>query len=149
MNLIPLLSQAAAKLGILGQEPVSRVDGVGAALLGRADDLLDVEIALRGRRRADEHSLVGQLGEERLPVGLGEDGDGRNAQLAAGPYHPDGDLSAIGDEDLLDHLSPPCQPTISADHQEDVVGFEHLALLRPDLLHHSLPRRARCTGASS
>jgi hypothetical protein len=37
---------------------------------------------------------------ERLAVGFGEDGDGPDAELAARPDDPDGDLAAIRDEDL-------------------------------------------------
>ena len=45
----PAASTAAAKLGILGQKAVARMDGVGAGLARRGEDRVDVEIGLRRR----------------------------------------------------------------------------------------------------
>jgi len=78
----------------------SSVLNVGAGGPGGRDDPVDGEIALGGGRRSQQHRLVGEEHVERLPVGLGEDGDAGDAHLAAGPDDPDGDLAAIGDEDL-------------------------------------------------
>jgi hypothetical protein len=38
---------------------------------------------------------------ERIPIAFGVDGDGRHAQLAAGADDANGDLAAIGDQNLL------------------------------------------------
>ena len=40
---------------------------------------------------------------QRVRVGLGVDGHGRDAELAAGADDAHGDLAAVGDEDLLEH----------------------------------------------
>ena len=40
---------------------------------------------------------------QRLGVGLGVDGHGRDAQLAAGADDAHGDLAPVGDEDLVEH----------------------------------------------
>ena len=43
---------------------------------------------------------------EGVAVELGVDGDGGDPQLAAGADDPDGDLAAVGDQDLLEHAAP-------------------------------------------
>ncbi len=91
---------------VLGQEAVTGMDRVGAASLGGIDDLLSGQVALRSRRRPDEERLVGVLGEEGVLVRLGIHGHRANAHLAAGAHDADGYLAPVGDEDLLDHVTP-------------------------------------------
>ena len=70
------------------------------------EDGLGVQVAL-GRGLAPEGvGLVGQPHVERVPVEVGVDGHGGHPQLAAGPDDPDGDLSPVGDENLLQHAAP-------------------------------------------
>jgi hypothetical protein len=85
---------------VLGEEAIARMHGLGAGPPGGCDQLVDDEIALDRRSRADRHRLIGEQDVEGLAVDLGEDRDGGNPKLAAGPDDPDGDLAAIRDEDL-------------------------------------------------
>ena len=87
----------------LGEKAVARMHGLGAGLLAGCDDLVDDQIALRRRRRADQHRLVGHLDMERVAVGVGIDGDGRDAHAPGGLDDAAGDLAAIGNQDLLEH----------------------------------------------
>jgi hypothetical protein len=82
MNVSPAARQASAKAAFSARKPV------------------DDEVALGGGSGTDGHRLVGGQDVERFAIDVGEDRDGGDAQLAAGPDHPDGDLAAIGDEDL-------------------------------------------------
>jgi hypothetical protein len=79
------------------------VDGVGRGDFCRADDRGDVEVALARRRGPDAHGLVGEAHVERAGVGLGVDCDGLDPQLAARALDAQRDLSAVGDQDLLEH----------------------------------------------
>jgi hypothetical protein len=74
--------------------------GLGPRGARRGDDLLLIEIALRGGGGAKGHRLVGLQDVERLAISVREDGDSADAELATGPDHPNSDLSAIGDEDF-------------------------------------------------
>jgi hypothetical protein len=47
------------------------------------DDLVNLEIGLRGRRRPDMHRLVGHLDMQRIAVGVGIDGDRLDAHRCA------------------------------------------------------------------
>ena len=103
MNVMPHLRADARELGVLREEAVARVDGVGGGDLGGADDGRDVEVALARRRGPDAHGLVGEAHVERARVDLGVDGDGLDAELAARAQDAQRDLAAVGDEDLLEH----------------------------------------------
>ena len=76
------------------------MDGLGARGARGRDDLVLAEVTLGGGRGADRHRLVGLEHVQGLAVGLGEDGDGRDAHLAAGANDAHRDLTAIGDQDL-------------------------------------------------
>jgi hypothetical protein len=94
----------ARQVGVLREEPVSRVDGVGAALERHADDLVDVEVRPDGvALLADQVRLVRLEAVQRVPVLVRVDGDRAGPQLDRGPERADRDLPAIGDEDLLEH----------------------------------------------
>ena len=92
--------------GILGEEPVARVDGLGTRGHGRGHDRTDVEVAGGRRSGADAH------GDIRFPhvpgsgVGITEDRDRADAQLPQRAYDPAGDLAAIGDEHRLERGGP-------------------------------------------
>ena len=77
--------------------------GLGTARLAGGNDLVDDQIALRRRRRADRDRGVGHLDMERVAVGLGIDRDGFNAHPPRGLDDPAGDLAAIGNQDSLEH----------------------------------------------
>ncbi len=94
----------AREVGVLGEEPIARVDGVGAALERHADDLVDIEVRPDGvALLADEVRLVRLQPVQRVPVLVRVDGDRAGAQLDGGPERADRDLPAVGDEDLLEH----------------------------------------------
>jgi hypothetical protein len=90
------------ELGPLRQEAVAGVDRVGAGQLGGGDDVLDVEVALGGLAGADAHGLVGEADVQGVLVGGRVHGDGLQAELAARADDPQGDLPAVGDQDLAD-----------------------------------------------
>ena len=98
-----LCFQRRAEGGPLGEEPVAGMDGFGAGRLAGRDDIFGDEIALRGRRRADMHRLVGHLDMHGVAVGIGIDGDRRDPHLPRRPDDAAGDLAAIGDQDFLEH----------------------------------------------
>ena len=97
------LGQRHGKCLALGQEAVAGVHGLGAGGAAGLDDLVDDEIGLGGRRRADGDGLVRHLDVQAVAIGLGVDRDGLDAELARALDDAAGDLAAIGDQDLLEH----------------------------------------------
>ncbi len=91
------------EIGILGEEAITGMNRLGAALPGSGDDALDREIALARRRRADPIGLVGHGDMERAGIGIGIDRDATDGETARRPHDAAGDLAAIGDEDLAEH----------------------------------------------
>ena len=79
------------------------MDGLGTGPLDDLEDLLGVEVTLRGRLPAEGIGLVGQPGVQRVAVEVGVHGDGANAQLLAGADDTDSDLAPVGDQDLGEH----------------------------------------------
>jgi hypothetical protein len=92
------------EVGVLGEEPVARVDAVGPRALDDVEDLLGVEVALGRRLTAERVGLVGQAHVQAVAVEVGVDGDRRDVELTAGSDHADGDLAPVGDQDLGEHL---------------------------------------------
>ena len=82
---MPASCKRAGEGGVLRQEAVAGMDRLGAGLLGGGDDLVDVEIGLGGRRRADRNGLVRHIHMQRVAVGLGIDRDGLDAEPPRGP----------------------------------------------------------------
>jgi hypothetical protein len=64
------------------------------------EDEVAAEVALGGGRGAEAVGFVGGEDVERGAVGVGVDGDGGDAELAAGADDAEGDLAAVGDEDF-------------------------------------------------
>jgi hypothetical protein len=102
--------QRGGEVAVFRQEAIARMHRLGPGLRRRLHDLVDHDIGLRGGRRADMHRLVRHLDMQRVAVGVGIDGDGRDAHLARGLDDAAGDLAPVGDQDLLEHGSPPDPP---------------------------------------
>ena len=79
------------------------MDGLGSGLQGSFDDVVYLQVALTGRRRSYEDCFVGVFGKEGILVRFGVDGHSRYAQFPTGTHNPNGDLSPVGDQDLIEH----------------------------------------------
>jgi len=101
------LGQRLLEFPLLGQEAVAGMHGLGAGLDAGLDDLVDQQIGLGRRRRADMHGLVGHLHMQGVLVGVRINRDGLDAHLAGGLDDAAGDLAAIGDQDLGEHTASP------------------------------------------
>ena len=91
------------EVGVLAEESVAGMHGVGAAALHRGDEGVGSQVAL-GRGRATQ--CVGLIGEphvHRVAVLIGVDGRDGDAHFPAGPDHPDRDLTPVGYENLREH----------------------------------------------
>ncbi|KAF5059539.1 hypothetical protein DSECCO2_334860 [anaerobic digester metagenome] len=96
--------------GVLREESVARVDRLGPGLSRHVADPLLVEVTLRRVRLPDAERLVGVLDVERVVVRLGVDRDRVDAQFPAGTHDPDGDLAAVGNQDLVKVFHRASQP---------------------------------------
>src|SRR6266508_4467570 len=75
------------------------MDGGGPRPPTRVEDRADRQVRLRRRRGPDPVGSVCHLDVERIAVDVGVDRHRFQPELAECPHDPDGDLSAIGDED--------------------------------------------------
>ena len=95
------------ELGPLGQEPPARVHGLAARGRRGGDQRRDVQVALRGRWRADVDGLVGEVDVERVAVGGRVHRHGLDLELVAGSDEADGHLAPVRDQDAAEHRRPP------------------------------------------
>ena len=91
----------------LREEAVARVNRVCAGNFRGADDRGHVQVALRALRRTDADVFIGEPHVQRVLVGFGVDRDRLDAELPARHDHAQRDLPAVGNEDLLEHVSGP------------------------------------------
>ena len=92
------------EMGVLGQEAVARVDGVGPCLHRDLDDRVGVEVG--PHRVALVADLVGLVGLHPVlgpAVLVGEDRHRARAHLRRGAEGPDRDLATVGHQDLGEH----------------------------------------------
>ena len=99
----PLDSESLGEAGVLAQETIAGMHRLRAGLLARRNHRLNVEIALRRRRRPEPHALVGGEHRRREAVRVGTDSDRSDAHLAQGADDAPGDFAAIGDENFAEH----------------------------------------------
>ena len=89
---------------VLGEEAVARVDGVGAALSGDADDLVDIQVgAHRMPRLADLVGLVGLQPVQRVAILVGIDSHGAGPEFEGRSEGSDRNLAAVCYQDLAEH----------------------------------------------
>ncbi len=95
------------EIRVLGEQAVARMDGVAARLARHPDHLGDRQIGRdRPQPGADTIGLVGLEPVQRELVLLGIDRDRALAELVGGAQDADGDLAAVGDQDLFEHWVP-------------------------------------------
>ena len=76
---------------------------VGAALADGVQDALSVEIALGRSHPAKGVGLVGQAHMERVPVGVGIDGNSLDSHLFCRTDNPHSDLATVRNQDFREH----------------------------------------------
>ena len=96
------LGATFGEVGVLGQKSVARMQAFGADFLRQRDDGVLIEIAVRAL--ADLVRFVGETGEQRPAVHGRMHRDRPDSHAPRGPDDPAGDLAAIGDEDVGEHL---------------------------------------------
>src|SRR6187200_2700273 len=109
-----VLFENLSEAGILSQEAIARMYGVGAGDLAGGDNCRNIEIAVLGRRRADAHALIGEPHMHGVGVGRRVHRNGGDAKLLASAFDAEGDLSPVGDQDLVEHRCPGQRCSITA-----------------------------------
>ena len=96
----PCVDDRLGEIGVLRQEPVAGVDGVGTRVPADRDDLGDVEVALSCGSTAQGVGLIGEAHMEGVSVRFCVHGHGRQAGIPTGSDDTDRDFATIGNEDL-------------------------------------------------
>ncbi len=101
------------EIGTFGQETVARMDRLRAGGLRRRDDVLDHQVGVFRRRRADAHRLVRLAHVQRIAVGIAIHRHGLVTLLLGATDHPHRDLAAIGDQHLREIFSESAHDSIA------------------------------------
>jgi hypothetical protein len=83
---------------------------LGAGGLDDLNQLVDVQVRLRGRPRPEQVRLRRAPDVLRLPVGLRVHRDRGNPELVERPHHAHGDLTTVRDEDFREHAGGDATP---------------------------------------
>jgi hypothetical protein len=89
------------KGGVLRQEPIARMDGVGSRPQGGVDHDVDAQVRLRRRGPAERHRLVRRPHMGCAAVGIGEHRHRGQAHLPGGAEDAHGYLGPVGHEELV------------------------------------------------
>jgi hypothetical protein len=88
------------EVGVLGEEAVAGVDGVGPGLLGDGQQLLLHEVTVTGCGAVERIRLVGHLDVQGVAIGIGVNRHGSDASVLACPGDAHGDFAAVCDQHL-------------------------------------------------
>ena len=101
----PGVRACLGEVGPLAEESVARVHRFAALLACHSDQRGDVEVSGRAGG-LERHRFVGQAAVQRAGVVTGVDRDGGDPQVLGGADDADGDLTAVGNQQLLEHGYP-------------------------------------------
>src|SRR6476620_7946297 len=93
------------EMRILGEKPIAGMNRVNIADLGGAHDPIDFQITFKAGRRTDADRFIGELDVQRIDVCFRIDRESANAEFLAGANYPQRDLSAISNENFLEHVN--------------------------------------------
>ncbi len=96
------LGDGSGEVGVLAEEPVTRVDGVGARRLDDVQNGLGIEVTLGGSLATKGEGLIGEADVKGVAIELGIDRNGPDSKLLASTDYSDSDLATVGDEDFLE-----------------------------------------------
>ena len=103
----PRVDHGPGEARVLGEEAVARMDRVGARAGRNVQDLGDVEVGVGGGQPIEGERLVRESHEQGIGIGVGVDGHAEDRGVRGRPDHPNGDLAAIGHQNLRDrHRCP-------------------------------------------
>ena len=86
-----------SELGTLGKEPVSRMDGIDAIVLGNLDEILNIEVRTDGSSRGrEEEGLIGAPAMRAVAILKGVDGHGLHVELGGGTDDAGCNFRSIG-----------------------------------------------------
>ena len=94
---------------ILGQKPVTRMDGLDVANFRSADDPVDLEVAFLAGRIANANCLIRQLHVQRVGIRFRINSQRTDTQFFAGANDSHSDFTAIGYEDFVEHGGVTCR----------------------------------------
>ena len=109
----PGLCHGVGEGGVLAQEAVAGMDGVGPRLARSGQQGAFVQVGSSGLGGADGHRLVRLADVERAFVHVRIHGGRGDAHGAAGAGHAHRDLAAVGDEDLAEEGHAPGECSIA------------------------------------
>ena len=95
----------ACEGGVLREESIARVDGICLRLKRSLYQDLRIQIGFSRRGRANAYRLIRMLYMQGVLVRVRIDSNGLDAELPAGAHDADGDLAAVGNQDLIDHFA--------------------------------------------
>ena len=79
------------------------MNGLGASAQGRCQDFVAAQIGFSSRRRSNPHGFICQSDMQGVLVRVRVDRDGFDAHVPSSTNHSAGDLTTIGNQNLVKH----------------------------------------------
>ena len=99
----PAFGDRPGEVGVLGEEAVAGVDGIGTGLFDRVENGVGVDVGLCGGLATKRVGLVGEPDVQSVSIELAVHGDGGDAEFAKAD-DTDGDFATVGDQDFGEHV---------------------------------------------
>ena len=95
------IEYSLSKVGVLGEEAVTRVNRVGATAFSDRQNLRNIEVGVGRCGALQGVSLVGETHIERIAIGFSVDGNATDAGVLRGTHHAYGDFATVSNQNLL------------------------------------------------
>ncbi|MCY1525111.1 hypothetical protein D9M68_600800 [compost metagenome] len=107
----PRILHGLGEVGVLAQEAIARMNGIGAGGRGGLQQLVDAQIAVCGTAPAQRVAEMRLAHMHGAGIGIGEDGNGLDAHGMRRAHDAPCDLATIGNQNALHPftLAPSCR----------------------------------------
>ena len=89
---------------IFREKPIAGMNRVGAGDFTGSQQCRNVEITVDGGRRADAYAFVGEANMHGVGIRGRVSGHGRDTEFFARALYAQGNFTAIGNQDLVEHV---------------------------------------------
>ena len=97
------VGDCSGEIGVLAEEPVARMEPIGACIAKHLQDGFGVQVALGSGLASERVRLVGEPHMKGVAVEIAVNSNGGDAEVTTCPDDPNSDFTTVCDKDLFQH----------------------------------------------